>query len=119
MNKFKKYGLYASLGLVTFAFTAAGLAKLAGVEQMHVSFAAMGLPVWFGYFIGASELAGAIGIWVKKVSVLAVAGLMIVMSGAIYFHLVYEVLANAIPAFVLSILLLNILFNRLTERKTK
>ena len=52
--------MYTSLGLTTLAFIAAGSAKLAGVEQMHLSFALMGLPAWFGYFIGASELAGAV-----------------------------------------------------------
>ncbi|GAC34724.1 DoxX family protein [Paraglaciecola polaris] len=112
MSKFRKYGLYASLGLATMAFAAAGIAKLAGVEQMHMSFAAMGLPVWFGYFIGASELAGAIGIWLKKLSISAASGLLIIMAGALYFHLVYDAVANAVPAIVLSLLLINIIHNR-------
>ncbi len=63
--------MYTSLGLTTLAFIAAGSAKLAGVEQMHLSFALMGLPAWFGYFIGASELAGAVAIWIKKLSIIA------------------------------------------------
>ena len=116
MNKFKKYTMYASLGLVSLAFAAAGIAKLAGVEQMHTSFAVMGLPVWIGYFVGASELMGAIGIWIKKTSIYAAAGLLIIMGGAIYYHVVLEIAANAIPACVLSLLLINIIINRLKAR---
>lgn len=116
MSKIKKYAMYGSLGLVTFAFAAAGIAKLAGVEQMHMSFAAMGLPVWFGYFIGASEFAGAIGVWFKKYSLYAASGLVAIMGGAIYFHLVYDGAANAVPAIVLAILLVNIIVNRRKEQ---
>lgn len=91
------------MGLTTFAFVAGGSAKLAGVENMHTSFAMLGLPIWFGYFIGACEVAGGIGIWVRKLSALAAAGLFIIMLGAIYFHVTYTPLAAAIPALVLAI----------------
>ncbi|MBU2877689.1 DoxX family protein [Aliiglaciecola lipolytica] len=107
--------MLVSVGLASFAFAAAGLAKLAGVEQLHLSFAAMGLPIWFGYFIGASELVGAIGIWFKKLSVYAASGLLVIMLGAIYFHVVYDAVANAIPAIVLSLLLVTIIINRKQE----
>ena len=79
MSKAKKVGLWISLGLASLAFAAAGLAKLAGVEQMHMSFAAMGLPAWFG---------------------------------AIYFHLVYDGVANAVPALVLALLVAYIFVTR-------
>ena len=78
--------------------------KLLGVEEMHMSFAVLGLPVWFGYFIGACEVAGGIGIWIRKLSGLAAAGLFIITAGAVYFHVVYTPVTMAIPALVLAIL---------------
>ena len=52
--------------LSSFAFGIAGITKIIGVEMMHDSFVKMNLPYWFGYFIGVSELAGSIGIQLKK-----------------------------------------------------
>lgn len=115
MELVKKYGLMAIMGLTTFAFVAAGGMKLSGAEQMHASFAMMGLPIWFGYFIGACEVAGGIGIWVRKVSALAAAGLFIVMLGAVYFHVTYTPIAAGIPAAVLAVFAAVIFVNR---RKT-
>ena len=115
MSNIRKYAMYASLGLATVGFAAAGMGKLAGVEQMHMSFAAMGLPIWFGYFIGACELAGAIGIWIKKLSAKAATGLSLIMAGAIYFHVVYDAVANALPAVILALFLINIIVNRRRE----
>ncbi|TPV54307.1 DoxX family protein [Aestuariibacter sp. GS-14] len=104
MSKPKKIMMLASLGLASLAFAAAGAAKLAGVEAVHTSFATMGLPVWFGYFVGLCELAGAIGIWLRRTRSFASAGLFIIMLGAIYFHVVYEAIPNAIPAIILAVL---------------
>lgn len=103
MENVKKYGLLAIMALTTFAFVAAGGMKLSGAEEMHASFAMMGLPVWFGYLIGAAEVAGGIGIWVKKVNWLAAAGLVIIMLGAVYFHVTYTPIAAGIPALVLGV----------------
>lgn len=103
MENVKKYGLMAIMGLTTLAFVAAGSMKLSGAEQMHASFAMMGLPAWFGYLIGAAEVAGGIGIWVRKTSWLAAAGLVVIMLGAIYFHVTYTPIAAGIPALVLGI----------------
>ncbi len=90
MNSAKIWGLRVVMALTTFAFVMAGTCKLMGNEMMHASFLAMGLPVWFGYFIGACEIAGGIGIWFRKLSSWAGAGLAIIMIGATYYHLVYQ-----------------------------
>lgn len=103
MENVKKYGSLAIMVLTTLAFVAAGGMKLSGAEQMHASFGMMGLPIWFGYFIGAAEVAGGIGIWVRKLAGLAAAGLFIIMAGAIYFHVNYTPISMAIPALVLAI----------------
>lgn len=90
MNKFKHYGLWAIIGLTALAFLAAGIGKLMGVEMMHQSFATLGLPVFFGYFIGACEVAGAIGLLIKRFSSLAAVGLGIIMIGAMYYHMQFD-----------------------------
>ena len=105
MSKTKSITVWALIALAGLAFAAAGTAKLMGVPQLHASFATMGLPAWFGYFIGACELAGAIGLFIRKLSAIAASGLVAIMLGAIFFHIHYEVVANAVPAIVLTVLL--------------
>ncbi len=116
MSKAKAIVLWICIGLASLGFAAAGGAKLMGVEQVHMSFAIMGLPVWFGYFIGLSEVLGAIGLWLRKLSFYAASGLLIIMLGAIYFHLRFDEIPTAIPAVILSALLINIIFGRIGDR---
>ncbi|GHA13406.1 hypothetical protein GCM10008090_23930 [Arenicella chitinivorans] len=115
MSKFKTILVWLCLGLASLAFAAAGAAKLAGIEMVHASFAEMGLPIWFGYFIGASELAGAVGLWLRRTSRYASAGLFIIMLGATYFHIVYESFPKAIPAIVLAGLMVVVFLTRKTN----
>ncbi len=82
----------------------AGSAKLAGVEEMHKSFSILGLPGWFGYFIGFCEIAGAIGLFIRPLSALAAAGIAMIMVGAIYFHIMHTPIVSAIPAIIVLIL---------------
>ncbi len=105
MEQIKKYGPYLFFILPALAFAAAGVGKLMGTEMLHQSFAMMGMPSWFGYFIGACELAGAVGLILLQTRKLAAAGLIIIMIGAVYFHLSYGV-PSPVPAIVLIILLL-------------
>lgn len=90
--------------LLALAFAAAGTGKLMGVEMLHLSFANLGLPSWFGYFIGACEIAGAIALFIRPLSGLAAAGLSAIMLGAIYYHLAFDPISAAIPAIVLALL---------------
>ena len=53
MNTKHKYLTWAATALVAIALLIGGGANLAGVPLMHQSFAELGLPVWFGYLIGA------------------------------------------------------------------
>lgn len=87
--------------LLAVPMIAAGSAKLAGVPALHESFAVMGLPSWFGYFIGAAEVAGGIGLLIPRLSALAALGLAPIMGGAVYFHLAF-----AVPSFVPALVLL-------------
>ena len=94
--------LAALLGLV---FLLAGSAKLTAQEEMVEAFTHFGMPIWFMYFIGAAEVAGAIGLQIPKVSTPAAVGLLLVMVGGLGSHLLFDPPQRAIPALVLGVLL--------------
>lgn len=87
--------------LLALPLMAAGVAKLAGVPQLHASFAVLGLPAWFGYFIGAAELSGAVALFIAPLRLLAASGLVLILLGAFYFHLMHTPLSQGLPALVL------------------
>ena len=99
MNFIKKYLPQVPVVFLALPMIFAGGAKLAGVPELHQSFAAMGLPEWFGYFIGLAELAAGIGLFIPRLSALAATGLIPIMAGAAYFHIAYAV-PSAVPALV-------------------
>ena len=98
------YPLMLAIVLVALYVGGGGIAKLAGVPYVHSSFPALGLPEWFGYFIGVCEVLGAIGLFIRPLSALAALGIGIIMIGATYYHAVYTPTLQAAPAFVLTIL---------------
>lgn len=104
MNALNKYGPFLFFILPALAFAAAGIGKLMSVPMLHQSFSMMGLPGWFGYFIGSCELAGAVGLLLPQTRKLAASGLVIIMLGAVYFHVTYAV-PSPVPAMVLLVLL--------------
>lgn len=95
-----KYVTWAAMAIVTLVMVMGGGAKLMGNEFAHKSFADLGLPGWFGYFIGACELAGGIGIWLRKTSMWAAAGVAAIMAGAVYYHYAFPPISAAVPALV-------------------
>src|SRR5919106_3167787 len=100
----RNYLLWISIALVVLYVGAGGAAKLAGVPYVHSSFPKMGLPGWFGYFIGACEVLGCIALFIRPLRALAALGIGIIMIGATYYHSVYTPVVQAAPAFVLLIL---------------
>jgi uncharacterized membrane protein YphA (DoxX/SURF4 family) len=103
-SKAGNYALWTSIALIILYVGAAGIAKLAGVPYVHSSFPKLGLPSWFGYFIGACEVLGPIALLIRPLRALAALGLGIIMIGATYYHAVYTPIFQAVPAFVLLIL---------------
>jgi len=89
MNMVKKYAPYLMIVIPAAIFAMAGGAKIMGVPDVIKSFADMGLPVWFGTFIGVAEVAGAIGLFIPKLREYAAGGLSLIMFGAIFYHLMY------------------------------
>ncbi|MEM1377465.1 MAG: DoxX family protein [Pseudomonadota bacterium] len=97
----KKYWLAGAIGFCVFAFSVAGALKLVGTRELHDAFALLGVPPWFGYFIGAAEVSGAIGLVIAKTRMPAALGLAIIMVGAVYFHAAHTSLPQTFPALVL------------------
>ena len=90
--------------LMAIAFLAAGLFKLSGAEMMAGNFERYGYPLWFMYFVGLAEVAGAIGLFVQRTAFYAAVGLGILMLGAVGTHLLNDPFGQAVPAIVLLIL---------------
>jgi len=112
MEAMKKYGIWVAIVIAALVVVPAGGAKLAGVEQMHASFAMLGLPSWFGYFIGACEVAGGIALFIRPLSALAAAGLAIILLGALYFHATHPPVQAGIPALVVLVCTVYIFLRR-------
>jgi uncharacterized membrane protein YphA (DoxX/SURF4 family) len=89
-------------GLSAAAFLGAGGAKLAGNPKMAANFARWGYPRWFMTFVGAAEVAGAIGVLVPETRVLAAAGLLLLMLGGAGTHLRHREFAASVPALLLT-----------------
>ena len=106
MSIVQKYGVVAASAILALIVGAAGIAKLSGVPMVHQSFAILGLPLWFGYFIGACEVAGAVGLFIPALSRLAAAGLAIIGAGAVYFHMMHTPISQAVPAIIVLVLAL-------------
>lgn len=100
-NNAKKFGLLGLKGLLTFAFIAAGAAKLAGAEMMVQTFEAVGLGQWFRYVTGTVEVTGAILLWVRGREVFGAGLLLATMIGAVLAH-VFVIGPSAVPALVLG-----------------
>src|SRR5690554_2490790 len=83
---------------------AGGVAKLLGDPYVHSSFRAIGLPECSGWFIGACEVLGCIGLMIRPLRVPAAAGLGAIMAGATWYHLAYTPPVQAVPALVLALL---------------
>ena len=97
---------YLSLGLrslLTLAFVAAGLAKLAGAEMMVATFEAVGVGQWFRYVTGLIEVAAPILLWLPGKQVAGAAVLGATMVGAVLAHL-FILGPSAMPAFVLGLI---------------
>lgn len=91
--------------VLAIVFFASGGAKLAGLEFEIAAFERWGYSLWFMYFIGTVEVAGAIGLLVSRLAPLAAACLAVMMLGAITTHIVHAewpMLAIATTIMILS-----------------
>ena len=98
-----KYVIWAAMAIVTLIMLMGGVMKLTGNPMATASFTVLGLPAVFATFIGVCEIAGAIGIWLRKTSLLAAIGISLIMLGALYYHVMHTPLVEGIAAFVVLI----------------
>ena len=73
-------------------------------SQMLESFKLLGLPAWFGTFIGACEVAGAVGLFITPLRSPAAGGVAVIMIGALYFHITHPPTAAGVPALIFLLL---------------
>ena len=104
-----KIGLRIVSIVLSLVFILAGGAKLSGQAAMIESFTHFGMPIGFMYLIGASEVAGAIGLQIRKVAGYAAGGLLLIMFGAIGSHLLFDPIQKAVPAIILGALLFSMI----------
>ena len=88
-------------GLLTVAFLAAGVSKLAGATAMVELFDKVGLGQWFRYVTGLLEVVGAIGLLISRYAFYAAVLLVIVMIGAIIAHVTVLGSSPAAPLVLL------------------
>jgi putative oxidoreductase len=112
MSKPKDFLLLVAIVMTALYIGGGGAAKLAGIPYVHSSFPKLGLPTWFGYFIGTCEVLGSVALFIRPLSALAALGLLVIMIGATYYHAVYTPIVQAAPAFVLALLCVYIFLKR-------
>ena len=95
-----KYVTWIAMAIVTLIMLMGGVMKLTGNEMATASFGVLGLPAWFATFIGVCELAGAVGLWLRRTSMLAAMGIAVIMVGAVYYHVMHTPIAEGVPAIV-------------------
>ena len=98
----KTYLLLGVKALLTLAFVAAGLAKLAGVQMMVDEFGLLGLGQWFRYVTGIIEIGSAILLWVPGKTAYGAALLCCTMVGALLAHIFVLGMATSVGVFVLG-----------------
>ena len=104
--------------LLTLAFLGSGIMKLTGADEIRQGFENWGYPVFFMYIIGLCEVAGAVGLWLRRFSYAAKVCLIILMAGAVATHLVFDSLTEAMPPIILILLIAVTLALHRKERGT-
>lgn len=110
MDKLRYYGLLAVKALLTLAFIAAGVAKLAGAEMMVATFDVIGWGQWFRYLTGVIEIGSAVLLWVHGRQAIGAFLLLATMVCAVGFHLLV-IGPSALPAAILGLLLALVLYH--------
>jgi putative oxidoreductase len=94
--------------LLAAAFAFAALPKLFGAHSAVQMFAQMGAGQWLRVFVGAAELAGAVGLVIPRLAWLAAAGLSLDMAGATIINaavLHSSAVASTVPLCVIFALI--------------
>jgi hypothetical protein len=105
ITKRETFIYYLLLTMMSLGFIGASLPKLMGDPHAIAGFAQAHLPAWFMYFVGCCELAGAIGLWIRKLSLYAAYGLWIILAGAVVTTLIFVNASMAVMPLVYALVL--------------
>lgn len=105
MTKSKKIVYYVLKVLISALFIFAAIPKLMADPMAVAGFTAAGLPLWFVYLIGISEVVGVIGLWIPFLRNWAALGLSVVLIGAITLTAIFVSIPMAILPLVALIVL--------------
>ena len=105
LNKIQKITYYTLQTLLSIGFLAAAYSKVTADPQAVAGFATAHLPLWFMYFIGYAEIAGAIGLWIPRLSRYAAYGLWIILAGAVVTIIIFVSASMTIMPITFAIIL--------------
>lgn len=92
--------------VISLAFALAGFSKVLGLAFEMDAFARWGFPSGFMYFIGVLEIAGAAGIWLRRLSPFVALCLSALALGALVTRVIFfEWVAALVTALLLLICL--------------
>jgi putative oxidoreductase len=83
-----RIGIWVLSALLAFIFLIAGVPKLAGAEGHVRHFVTWGYPDWFRLVVGAVETVSAGLLLVPRLAFYGALGIVAIMAGATYTHLV-------------------------------
>lgn len=115
-DKVKTITMWTLTGLLAVMFMYAGYSKFGVTFGWVERFVSWGYAPWFAYVIGAAEIAGAVGLFIPKTSMLAAFGLVSIMLGAIATHLLNGEAGHIVaPLIYLAVLSVIIVLRRQKE----
>jgi uncharacterized membrane protein YphA (DoxX/SURF4 family) len=92
--------------LLAFVFLMAGVPKLLGVQAHVQHFARWGYPGWFRLLVGAVETLSAVLLLIPSLAYVGAAGIVTIMLGATYTHVIRVPEEASRAPFTLSLLVL-------------
>ena len=105
-SKASRIAIWVLSVLLAFVFLMAGIPKLLGVEAHVQHFARWGYPDWFRVVVGAVETASAVLVLIPRLASLGAAGIVTIMAGATYTHVIRVPEEASRSPFTLSLLAL-------------
>ena len=108
--KTKNIVAWVVTAMMAFMIIKAGGLKLMNHSDQAGNFVKWGYPDWFMYLIGGLEVLGGIGLFIPKTRTLAIFGIIGIMLGAIYTHVIVDGnpthVGGAVAVSVLGIVIL-------------
>ena len=112
MAKTKNIVVWLVQVTVSLLFFSVSIQKLISTDEVVANFKHWEMPDHFYLVIGTFELLGAIGLLIPRSAGMAALGLMFIMAGAIYTHIIHDPAMMLILPSVTLVLLAFIAYTR-------